>query len=123
MPFYVVEQKGVPGKRLVEADKPASALSHVVQGSFTITKVDGRELLDAVMNDKCVVEVAGGPKEPDPEPAADPATDPAPVDPPVDPEPNGDDPAILPGGGRVDLNDPPRVNPDDEPTLNGATVE
>ena len=66
MPFYLIEQKGVPGKRLVEAGKPATALEHVIGDSFTVTKVDGRALLDAAK--ECEVEVAGAP---DPEPEAD----------------------------------------------------
>lgn len=66
MPFYIVEQKGVPGKRLVEADKPAGALNHVVENQFEVKRVDGRDLIDAWQ--ECGgAERAGGPL-PEPEP-------------------------------------------------------
>lgn len=69
MPFYVVEQKGVPGKRLVEADKPAGALNHVVENQFDVKRVDGRELIDAWQ--ECGgAERAGGPL-PEPEEKSD----------------------------------------------------
>lgn len=59
-PFYVVEQNGVPGKRLVEADKPAGALNHVVENQFEVKRVDGRDLIDAWQ--ECGgAERAGGP--------------------------------------------------------------
>lgn len=65
-PFYVVEQNGVPGKRLVEADKPAGALNHVVENQFEVKRVDGRDLIDAWQ--ECGgAERAGGPL-PEPEP-------------------------------------------------------
>ena len=64
MPFYLVEQKGVPGARLVEADKPAGALNHVIEDTFDVKRVDGRELLEAAKQYEA--EVAGvKPKEPD----------------------------------------------------------
>jgi hypothetical protein len=68
MPFYLVEQKGVPGARLIEADKPAGAINHVVGDTFSAKRVEGRELLDAAKNYD--VEVAGDnkPSEPKPEP-------------------------------------------------------
>ena len=60
MPIYVVEQRGVPGKRLVEAEKPQGAINHVIADAFTCRKVDGRELLEAFK--ECGdLEVAGGP--------------------------------------------------------------
>ena len=62
MPFYIVKQAGVEGQRLVEADKPAGALNHVIGDSFTATKVDGRELIDAAEAAKDTeygVEIAG----------------------------------------------------------------
>lgn len=47
MPFYLVTQKGVPGGRLVEADKPGQALQFVIAQTFDAKRVDGRELLEA----------------------------------------------------------------------------
>lgn len=64
--FYLVEQRGVPGARLVEAERPASAINHVIDGAFSAKRVDGRELLDAAKDYE--VEVAGA--KPDPTPAA-----------------------------------------------------
>ena len=82
-PFYVVEQRGVPGMRLVEAEKPQGAINHVIADAFTCRKVDGRELLDAFK--KCGdAEVAGGPvvsNDPVPVPVEEKR-----VDNPVDPE-------------------------------------
>ncbi len=65
MPFYTVEQKGVPGKRLIEAEKPAGAVNHVVEDQFIVKRVDGRELLDAWQECGGQAERAGGPV-PDP---------------------------------------------------------
>ena len=76
MPFYLIEQRGVPGDRLVEAARKDSALKHVIEDAFTVTEVDGRALLDAAK--RCEIEIAG-------------------VKPAAEPEPE-----ILPGGGRVD---------------------
>ncbi len=106
MPFYVVEQRGVPGKRLVEADKPASALNHVIADSFTCKKVDGRELLDAAK--ECVVEIAGGPKEEPEEQKTEPVYN------NVDPEDRKVVEERDPDRLRDDLNDPARINPDDD---------
>lgn len=64
--FYFVEQRGVPGARLIEAERPASAINHVVDGAFSAKRVDGRELIDA--SKLYEVEVAG--VKPDPAPAA-----------------------------------------------------
>jgi|JI10StandDraft_1071094.scaffolds.fasta_scaffold599618_1 hypothetical protein len=61
MPFYTVEQKGVPGKRLIEAEKPAGAVNHVVEDQFIVKRVDGRELLDAWQECGGQAERAGGP--------------------------------------------------------------
>lgn len=61
MPFYKIEQRGVPGLRLVEADTPAQARNHVVNGAFTTTKVDGRELIDAAKEHP--IEIAGEKEE------------------------------------------------------------
>lgn len=67
MPIYLVEQKGVPGARLIEAEKPAGAINHVIDSSFTAKRLDGRELLDAAkLYD---LEVAGV-KPADPPPPA-----------------------------------------------------
>ena len=55
--FYLVEQRGVPGARLIEAERPASAINHVVDDAFSAKRVDGRELLDAAKLYE--VEVAG----------------------------------------------------------------
>jgi len=63
-PFYTVEQTGVPGVRLVEADKPAQALHHVIEDTFTVKKVDGAELLAAAK--QAEPEVAGKAKKADP---------------------------------------------------------
>lgn len=112
MPIYIVEQRGVPGKRLVEADKPQGAINHVISDAFTCRKVDGRELIDAFK--ECGdLEVAGGPiLQPDQEPAltnGQPAVER--VDNPVDPDDHKpiveqdpddardrrDDPAFPPG--------------------------
>lgn len=68
MPIYLVEQRGVPGGRLVEATKPASAIEHVVQDCFICKRIDGRDLIEAAR--KYELEVAGAPKEA-PEPDAD----------------------------------------------------
>lgn len=67
MPFYKVEQRGVPGLRLVEADTPAQARNHVVNGAFTTTKVEGRDLIDAAKEH--TIEIAG--EKPKDEPATD----------------------------------------------------
>lgn len=64
--FYLVEQRGVPGARLVEAERPASAINHVIDGAFSAKRVDGRELLDA--SKLYEVEIAGV-KPADPSPA------------------------------------------------------
>lgn len=63
--FYLVEQRGVPGARLIEAERPASAINHVIDGAFSAKRVDGRELLDAAKLYE--VEIAGA--KPDPSPA------------------------------------------------------
>lgn len=55
--FYLIEQRGVPGARLIEAERPAGAINHVVDGAFTAKRVDGRELLDAAKLYE--VEIAG----------------------------------------------------------------
>jgi hypothetical protein len=47
MPFYLVTQKGIPGGRLIESEKPQGALQHVIADQFEVKRVDGRELLDA----------------------------------------------------------------------------
>ena len=89
MPFYLIEQRGVPGKRLVEAEKPQGAINHVIADAFTCRKVDGRELLDAFK--ECGdAEVAGGPvvaNDPPPVPAeTENPVEVKRVDNPVDPE-------------------------------------
>lgn len=66
MPFYLIEQRGIPGERLVEAEKPQTALNHIIEDSFTVRRVTDRELIDAAK--RCEVEVAGAPKV-EPEPA------------------------------------------------------
>jgi len=113
MPIYIVEQRGVPGKRLVEADKPQGAINHVISDAFTCRKVDGRELIDAFK--ECGdLEVAGGPiLQPEPEPAltngqpcgeqrVDNAVDPDDSKPIVEPDPDAArdlraEPAFPPG--------------------------
>lgn len=72
--FYIVEQRGVPGARLIEAERPASAINHVTEGAFTVKRVDGRDLLDAAKLYE--VEVAGV----KPTPAEPAAANPAPVE-------------------------------------------
>lgn len=92
MPFYTVEQKGVPGIRLVEAPRADSALKHVVEDAFTVVQVDGRALLDAAKAVNNNIEIAGAPRES--------------VEPPKGP-------ADASGGSPgVDLNDEPRVDPE-----------
>lgn len=59
MPFYLVEQKGVPGARLVEAEKPAGAINHVIGSTFTAKRLQDRDLIDAARTYD--VEVAGAP--------------------------------------------------------------
>lgn len=67
MPFYLIEQRGVPGERLVEAEKPQTALNHVIENAFTVRRVSDRDLIEAAK--RCDIEVAGAPKvEPDPAP-------------------------------------------------------
>lgn len=105
MPIYIVEQRGVPGKRLVEADKPQGAINHVISDAFTCRKVDGRELIDAFK--ECGdLEVAGGPiLQPEAEPETvrvDNPVDPDDSKPIVEPDPDDardlrDDPAFPPG--------------------------
>ncbi|WP_375188468.1 hypothetical protein [Sphingobium yanoikuyae] len=107
MPFYLVEQKGVPGVRFVEADKPATAINHVVGDSFSCTRVDGRDLVNAARQYEC--ELAGGPKaSPEPEPEKLNGTDepqPAAVngadEPAVDDEPVTVDQPEEPEAGRT----------------------
>lgn len=78
MPFYLIEQRGVPGRRLVEAEKPQTALNHVIEDAFTVKRVTDRELVDAAK--ELEIEVAGAPKvEPEPEQEKR-------VDNPVDPD-------------------------------------
>lgn len=55
----------MPGARLIEAERPASAVNHVVDGAFSAKRVEGRELLDAAKLYE--VEIAGA--KPDPTPA------------------------------------------------------
>ena len=55
--FYLIEQRGVPGARLVEADTPAKAKGHVVDGAFTVTRLEGRALIEAAKEHE--VEIAG----------------------------------------------------------------
>lgn len=103
MPIYIVEQRGVPGKRLVEADKPQGAINHVISDAFTCRKVDGRELIDAFK--ECgELEVAGGPiAQPEPESVrVDNDVDPDDSKVVVEPDPDDardlrDDPALPPG--------------------------
>lgn len=57
MPIYLVTQKGVPGERLVEADKPQQALNYVIGSSFETKRIDGRELVDKAKT--IDIEVAG----------------------------------------------------------------
>jgi len=54
----------VPGARLIEAERPASAINHVIDGAFSAKRVDGRELLDAAKLYE--VEVAGAKGDPSP---------------------------------------------------------
>mgnify|MGYP000846789746 CR=1 FL=1 len=102
MPFYLIEQRGIPGERLVEAEKPQTALNHIIEDSFTVRRVTDRELVDAAK--RCEIEVAGAPKvDPEPEPArVDNPVDPDDSKPIVEPDPDAardlrDDPAFPPG--------------------------
>ncbi len=71
MPIYLVEQKGIPGARLVDAEKPQGAINHVVDSLFTCKRVDGRQLLDVAKLYE--LETAGAPKEePEPQPEPEP---------------------------------------------------
>lgn len=110
LPFYLIEQRGIPGERLVEAEKPQTALNHIIDDSFTVRRVTDRELIDAAK--RCEVEVAGAPKlEPEPaltngqscgEQRVDNPVDPDDSKPIVEPDPDDardlrDDPAFPPG--------------------------
>jgi hypothetical protein len=102
MPFYLIEQRGIPGERLVEAEKPQTALNHIIEDSFTVRRVTDRELVDAAK--RCEIEVAGAPKvDPEPESArVDNPVDPDDSKPIVEPDPDAardlrDDPAFPPG--------------------------
>lgn len=103
MPFYKVEQKGVPGIRLVEAPRADSALKHVVEDAFEVTQVDGRALLDAAKAVNNNIEIAGAPREA-PEPAGNQ---------PDSNEGDVNEERIVQSEGD-DLNDPVRENPEDE---------
>lgn len=60
MPFYIITLKGVPGFRLVEADKPQQARDHVIADMIEVKRVENRELIDAAK--QVEPEVAGLPQ-------------------------------------------------------------
>ena len=72
MPFYLVTQKGVPGGRLVEAEKPGQALQYVIGTQFDTRRVDGRELLDAAKLYEPESATAAPEEKPDTDPAQKP---------------------------------------------------